>query len=117
MQESAVFKANQMFLRKELSEICDLLAKHAIPFWSPRYSAHMTMEPTMPSVLGYLATILYNPNNVSVEGSSITTVIEMWAGQQLCEMVGYNINTEIGLPVSWGHITSGGTVANVESMW
>ncbi|KAI5818181.1 pyridoxal-dependent decarboxylase domain protein [Pyronema omphalodes] len=115
-----------------------LLTKYSIPFWNPRYSAHMTTDISMPAMLGYISTMLFNPNNVSVEASPITTVLEMEAGKQLCKLLGYRLDPgttyygfgEPGVPsiendwddgeehiASWGHITCGGTVANVESLW
>ncbi|KAB8233262.1 pyridoxal phosphate-dependent transferase [Aspergillus alliaceus] len=72
----------------------------------------------MPGLLGYFMTMIYNPNNVAVEASPFTTVVELKAGKQLCEMFGYNIDEKAkGLPLSWGHITCDGTVANLESIW
>ena len=72
----------------------------------------------MPSLLGYFMTMLYNPNNVSIEAGPLTMIAEIEAGQQICEMLGYNLNPEVkDTPVGWGHITSGGSVANLESIW
>ncbi|KAE8327244.1 pyridoxal phosphate-dependent transferase [Aspergillus sergii] len=73
---------------------------------------------TMPGLLGYFMTMIYNPNNVAVEASPFTTVVELKAGQQLCKMFGYNTDKKAtDLPLSWGHITCDGTVANLESIW
>ena len=72
----------------------------------------------MPAILGYLSTMFYNPNNVAFEASPFTTQLELKVGQQMAQMMGYNIdeqNTEE--PLSWGHITCDGTVANLESLW
>lgn len=78
----------------------------------------MCMDLSMPAVLGYFMTMIYNPNNVSIEAGPLTTVAEMVAGDALCEMFGYNIDLKItDLPVAWGHIVCDGTVANLESMW
>ena len=72
----------------------------------------------MPSLLGYFMTMLYNPNNVSIEASPLTTVAEIRAGEQLCELFGFNIKrNDPKAVVAWGHITCGGTVANLESIW
>lgn len=78
----------------------------------------MCTDLTMPGLLGYAMTMIYNPNNVTVEASPFTTVAELKAGQQLCEMFGYNINPQKeDVPTAWGHITCDGTVANLESIW
>ncbi|OJJ31330.1 hypothetical protein ASPWEDRAFT_747212 [Aspergillus wentii DTO 134E9] len=95
-------------------KVAALMGKHSVPFWSPRYQGHMCTDLTMPSMLGYFMTMIYNPNNVALEASPITTVAELKVGQQLCELFGYNIKDE---PLPWGHITCDGTVANLESIW
>lgn len=98
--------------------VSQLLGGHSAPFWSPRYEAHMCTDLTMPGLLGYFMTMLYNPNNVALEASPLTTVAEFKAGQQLCNLFGYNIDEKNkGEPLAWGHITCGGTVANIESIW
>lgn len=78
----------------------------------------MCMDMAMPALLGYFMTMLYNPNNVSIEASPISTVAELQVGEDLCNMFGFNTNPkDEGKPVGWGHITCDGTVANLESMW
>ncbi|KAL8638359.1 MAG: hypothetical protein Q9228_004485 [Teloschistes exilis] len=89
-----------------VKKAAELLSRHSVPWWSPRYAAHMCMDMSMPSLLGYFMTMLYNPNNVSIEASPITMVAEIEAGQQICEMLGYNIKSDVkNGPVGWGHIT------------
>ena len=76
------------------------------------------MDLSMPSLLGYFMTMIYNPNNVTIEASPLTTVAEMVTGEELCDMFGYNTDpNKTDLPLAWGHIVCGGTVANLESMW
>ncbi|KAJ5553355.1 PLP-dependent transferase [Penicillium frequentans] len=103
-------------------KVAQLLGEHSVPFWSPRYEAHMCTDMTMPSLLGYFMTMLYNPNNVALEASPLTTVAELKVGEQLCELFGYKTPlTPVGErqdePDSWGHVTCDGTVANLESIW
>jgi glutamate/tyrosine decarboxylase-like PLP-dependent enzyme len=85
--------------------------KAGVPFFSPRYIGHMTSDLTMASLIGYFATMLYNPNNVAAEASPVTTRMELEVATQLARMVGYDPEQQ------WGHITSGGTVANFEALW
>ncbi len=94
-------------------ELLGLLAelKGGVPFFSPRYAGHMTSELTMASLVGYFATMLYNPNNVALEGSPVTTRLELEVAAQLAAMVGYPPAE------AWGHLTSGGTIANFEAFW
>src|SRR6185312_6540198 len=55
-------------------ELMGLLAelKRGVPFFSGRYRAHMLSEQTIAAQVGFFATMLYNPNNVSVEASPVT---------------------------------------------
>lgn len=79
----------------------------------------MCTDLTMPSLLGYFMTMLYNPNNVALEASPITTLVELKVGAQLCDLFGYNSDPakSPAIPLGWGHVTCGGTVANLESIW
>ena len=103
-------------LQDRLFSLTDLLNEHSIPFFSPRYSAHMTTDVTIPGILGYMSTMMFNPNNVAFEASPITTSLEIEVGQQLCKMLGYDI-TPGSDESAWGHITCDGTVANLEAIW
>lgn len=93
-------------LETQLNEL-----KHHFPFHSPRYIAHMLSEQTLPSVLGYFAGMLYNPNNVTKEAAPITVELELQVGRMVAEMLGYNPKT------AWAHLCSGGTIANLEALW
>ena len=84
--------------------------KRGIPFYSPRYIGHMLGDQLLPAVLGYFAAMLHNPNNVSHEGSPMTSRYEIEVGRQLARLMGYGGD-------AWGHITSGGTIANFEALW
>ncbi|KIJ33125.1 hypothetical protein M422DRAFT_183647, partial [Sphaerobolus stellatus SS14] len=104
-------------ISSNLTELLTVLGEKSIPFYSPRYSGHMSVDQNLPAILGYLSTMFYNPNNVAFEASPLTTLIELECGLQLCEMMGYNRFENKDEPLAWGHIASGGTVANLESMW
>ncbi|KAI0060318.1 pyridoxal-dependent decarboxylase domain protein [Artomyces pyxidatus] len=120
MVSSQAFKDSMSTLETNVSFLSSLLPQHSIPFYSPRYMAHMLNDVSMPATLGYLMALMYNPNNVAVEGSPLTSVIEFDVGQQLCSMLGYDVQmpgrSPILGPSAWGHITCDGSVANMESM-
>ncbi|MGH7584247.1 MAG: pyridoxal phosphate-dependent decarboxylase family protein, partial [Gemmatimonadales bacterium] len=94
-------------------ELLGLLAalKRDVPFYSRRYAGHMVGEQTIAAQIGYFAAMLYNPNNVTAEVSPVTTRLELEAAAQLAAMIGYDPKR------CWGHLTSGGTVANFEALW
>ena len=97
-------------INTKLDSILGELKAH-FPFYSPRYIAHMLSEQTLPSVLGYFAGMLYNPNNVTDEAAPVTVKLELEVGRMVSEMLGYKPYK------SWAHICSGGTVANLEALW
>ncbi len=110
--------AYEEFVSRFERELFTLLGelKAGIPFYSPRYIGHMLADISLPALLGYIATMLYNPNNVSWEGSPVTTLLEVEVGRDLAKMLGFG-RTPQELADTWGHITSGGTLANLESIW
>ena len=112
-------------LRDELSKILAEL-KRAAPLYSPRQVAHIVSDPSLPAFVGYFAGLLYNQNNVVAEVSPETVREERAYFKALAEMVGYPTFLPETLPrdartrraaYSWGHLCSGGTVANLEALW
>jgi len=97
-------------LNTQLDTILNSL-KADYPFYSPRYIAHMTSEQTIPSILGYFAGMLYNPNNVTDEAAPVTVRLELEVGRMVSAMLGYSPHR------AWAHICSGGTIANLEALW
>lgn len=94
-----------------LNQLSSKLKTTSVPWFSPRYMGHMNADTLMISNLAYVMAMMYNPNNCAQESSPTTTVLEIEAGLDLCGMFGYDVQK------SWGHITSGGTVANYEGLW
>ncbi|KAL8819057.1 MAG: hypothetical protein Q9191_007816, partial [Dirinaria sp. TL-2023a] len=108
---------NYEFFKKNIIEILDGQKDARLDYF-PRDGGHMCMDVSMPSLFGYFMTMIYNPNNVSIEASPLTTVAEITVGDDLCKMFGYNTDPEkTDLPLSWGHVVCGGSVANLESVW
>lgn len=101
-------------LRTELNTLTAAL-KRSVPFFNPRYLGHMVSDTLLPGLLAQLVTTLYNPNNVSPEAAPVTLALELEVGRQLARMFGWE--TDPGkTPCAWGHLTSGGTLANFESL-
>ncbi|KAI1110545.1 pyridoxal-dependent decarboxylase domain-containing protein [Nemania sp. NC0429] len=114
VQKTPAFVDSMNKLKRAVRKASHIMGKNSIPFWSPRYEAHMYMA----SLLGYFMTMLYNPNNVAIEASPLSTMAEIEVGEQLCELFGYNIDPDnTDAPTGWGHVTCDGTVANLESIW
>jgi tyrosine decarboxylase len=94
-----------------LLELSSKLKTSSMPWFSARYLGHMNSDTLMAANLAYMATILYNPNNCAYEGSPATTALEIEVGKQFAKMLGYDPEK------AWGHITTGGTIANYEGLW
>ena len=98
--------------KSELRSAVDALLSRLeenIPFFHPRYSAQMLKDPAIPAVLGYVLTMLINPNNHAYEGGPPTTQMELESVDALMKLVGFDRG--------WGHLTSGGSLANLEALW
>lgn len=92
-----------------LSELTARL-KENYPFHHPRYAGQMLKPPHPMAWMAYSLAMSINPNNHSTDGSSSTTEMEKEVVAQLAAMVGYG-------PAFMGHLTSGGTIANLEALW
>ena len=110
-QQSKAFTATIQRTHEVLLELSSKLKTSSMPWHSPRYLGHMNSDILMPAVLAYVATILYNPNNCAYEGSPATTQLELEVGKDLARLMGYDPEA------AWGHIASGGTIANYEALW
>ncbi|CAG8594715.1 7893_t:CDS:2 [Cetraspora pellucida] len=97
MQDSKEFKTNINYLKSQLNKLLERLNERTVPFWSPRYMGHMVTETTMPSNLGYVAALQYNQNNIATEGAPLTTLLEAGVGNQLCGMLGFNIDDSLNI--------------------
>lgn len=106
------------FEARTRSELFRLSAelKRAVPFFHPRYVGHMSSDLLLPGLIAKLITTLYNPNNVSEEAAPVTLDKELRVGRQLARMLGFATDDDAE-PCAWGHLTSGGTVANYEAVW
>jgi glutamate/tyrosine decarboxylase-like PLP-dependent enzyme len=83
--------------------------KENYPFFHPRYVGQMLKPPHPAAVVGYLAAMLINPNNHALDGGPATARMEREVVAQLAEM--------FGLSTHLGHLTTSGTVANLEALF
>lgn len=95
-------------LRRELELFLKRVEKN-VPYFHPRYSAQMLKDPAITVPLGYLAFMLSNPNNHAYEGGPVTTEMEMEVTDLMIKMCGFSSG--------WGHLASGGSLANMEALW
>jgi glutamate/tyrosine decarboxylase-like PLP-dependent enzyme len=91
-----------------LAEFTDRLGGN-YPYFHPSYAGQMLKPPHPAAVAGYLAAMLINPNNHALDGGPVTSEMEKEAVAQLAAM--------FGLGTHLGHLTSSGTIANLEALF
>lgn len=79
------------------------------PFFHPSFAGQMLKPPHPVAVAGYLAALLVNPNNHALDGGPVTSQMEKEVVADLGEM--------LHLPAILGHLTSSGTIANLEALF
>jgi glutamate/tyrosine decarboxylase-like PLP-dependent enzyme len=80
------------------------------PFHHPRYAGQMLKPPHPVAVAAYVAAQRINPNNHALDGGPPTSQMEQEVVADLARMLGLPDET-------LGHLTGGGTVANLEALW
>ncbi len=79
------------------------------PFFHPRYAGQMLKPPHPAAVVGYVTTMLINPNNHALDGGPATAQMEKEVITDLARMFGFATHM--------GHLTSSGTIANLEALF
>ncbi len=79
------------------------------PYFHPSYAGQMLKPPHPAAVAGYVAAMLVNPNNHALDGGKVTSKMEKEVVAQLAEMFGFGTHL--------GHLTSSGTIANLEALY
>lgn len=108
------YQAFEARLRKELHQLSAALKK-SVPFHSPRYLGHMVSDLLIPGLAAQILTLPYNPNNVSEDAAPVTVNMEVQVGLQLARMLGYP-HDPARVDCAFGHLTSGGTLANYQAL-
>src|SRR5712671_2825670 len=79
------------------------------PYFHPLYAGQMLKPPHPVARLAYSLAMYINPNNHALDGGRATSALEKEAVAEIAAMFGW---TEF-----LGHLTSGGTIANLEALW
>jgi len=80
------------------------------PFHDACYAGQMLKPPHPAAWLAYLLTSTINPNNHALDGGPPTSEMENESVEKLASMMGFG-------PDFLGHLTGGGTMANLEALW
>jgi glutamate/tyrosine decarboxylase-like PLP-dependent enzyme len=79
------------------------------PYFHPAYAGQMLKPPHPAAVAGYVAAMLVNPNNHALDGGKVTSEMEKEVVTDLAAMFGFSDHL--------GHLTSSGTIANLEALY
>ena len=80
------------------------------PFHHPRYAGQMLKPPHPVALAAYAAAARINPNNHALDGGPPTAAMEKEVVAELATMLGFPAR-------ALGHLTGGGTVANLEALF
>jgi tyrosine decarboxylase / aspartate 1-decarboxylase len=95
-------------LRPVLLEVAERMHDN-YPYPHPLYAGQMLKPPTEIARLAYMLSIWINPNNHALDGGRASSAMEKEAVAEIAKMFGWETYL--------GHLSSGGTMANLEGLW
>ena len=91
-----------------LSQVAERMADN-YPYFHPLYAGQMLKPPHPLARAAYALAMGINPNNHALDGGRASSRMEVEAVREIAKMFGW---TDF-----LGHLTSGGTFANLEALW
>src|SRR5882724_5907630 len=95
-------------LTEVLNRTADKLQDN-FPYFHPLYAGQMLKPPHPVARLAYALALWINPNNHALDGGRASSAMEKEAVANIARMVGWQSHL--------GHLTGGGTMANLEALW
>jgi glutamate/tyrosine decarboxylase-like PLP-dependent enzyme len=95
-------------LRKVILEVAQRLHDN-YPFFHPYYAGQMLKPPHPVARLAYMLSLWINPNNHALDGGRASSFMEKEAVAEIANLFGWQDFL--------GHLTGGGTMANLEALW
>jgi glutamate/tyrosine decarboxylase-like PLP-dependent enzyme len=80
------------------------------PYAHPLYAGQMLKPPHPVARAAYAMAMAVNPNNHALDGGRASSAMELEAVAEIAKMFGFP-------ETSLGHLTSSGTIANLEALW
>ena len=80
-----------------------------LPYFHPLYAGQMLKSPHPIARAAYSLALWLNPNNHALDASRASSPMEKEAVAEIARMVGWDTHL--------GHLTGGGTMANLEALW
>jgi tyrosine decarboxylase / aspartate 1-decarboxylase len=108
LPSSAVHIRNKKSFEKVMREVAERM-KNNYPYFHPLYAGQM-LKPAHPIArVAYMLSMWINPNNHALDGGRPSSRMEKEAVAEIAEMFGWKTHL--------GHLTGGGTMANLEALW
>jgi len=101
-------RSDQAAILQVLEQVATGLHENC-PYFHPLYAGQMLKPPHPIARAAYMLATWINPNNHALDGGRASSQMEMEAVRELAAMFGWNTHL--------GHLTSGGTFANLEALW
>lgn len=95
-------------IEKILMQVAEKMQDN-FPYHHPLYAGQMLKPPHEIARLAYILSMWINPNNHALDGGRASSAMEKEAVANIALMFGWNEYV--------GHLTSGGTFANLEALW
>jgi len=95
-----------------LGEVIDEIAlrmQDNYPYFHPQYAGQMLKPPHPVARIAYAMSLWVNPNNHALDGGRASSAMEKECIVELAAMFGWKDTL--------GHLTGGGTMANLEALW
>jgi tyrosine decarboxylase / aspartate 1-decarboxylase len=99
---------DQAAMRNVLLEVAARMHDN-YPYFHPQYAGQMLKPPHPVARLAYSLAMYVNPNNHALDGGRASSQMEKEAVAEIARMFGWETHL--------GHLTGGGTMANLEALW
>jgi tyrosine decarboxylase / aspartate 1-decarboxylase len=99
---------NKNQFEKTILEVAERL-KDNYPYFHPLYAGQMLKPPHPMARIAYMLAMWINPNNHALDGGRASSAMEKEAVAEIAGMFGWKEHV--------GHLTGGGTMANLEALW
>ena len=95
-------------MRSVLHEVASRMGDN-YPYFHPQYAGQMMKPPHPIAQAAYALAMWINPNNHAIDGGRASSQMEKEAVEEIAAMFGWRGHL--------GHLTGGGTMANLEALW
>jgi tyrosine decarboxylase / aspartate 1-decarboxylase len=100
--------SNEKSIEEILLKVAERMQNN-FPYFQPNYAGQMLKPPHAIARLAYMLSLYINPNNHALDGGRESSKMEKEVISKMAAMFGWKKYL--------GHLTSGGTFANLEALW